>query len=87
MIMGLERLDRIVSFTEEAKEIQASPFLQSSLQNAGPFPVRGQISVPTNGRKVYHQATPVQMLSGKQAFPRDKSKFQKQHFSKSWRPH
>ena len=32
MIMGLERLDRIISFTEEASQVRPSPFQQPSLQ-------------------------------------------------------
>ena len=42
MIMGLERLDRIISFTEEASQVRPSPFLQPNLQQVSAPPSLAQ---------------------------------------------
>jgi len=52
MIMGLERLDRITAFTEEASRVPESPFQTEAAQSA--FPPRPKASSPSpeNGKKV-----------------------------------
>lgn len=48
MVMGLERLDRIVRFTEEAGASRPSPFQQASVQN-GPVPSSRASNLPSPG--------------------------------------